>query len=64
MEIAFRPSKGHHSYSSDYNATVKLYGDLYTVYARSYLCYGHNEAQKRYWGHLVNHVSLVTDIGT
>ena len=38
---------------SGYNQSVGLYSTEYQLYTYSYLCYGVNEAYRRYLAHLV-----------
>ena len=39
---------------SEYQATEKLFGKSYAIYARSYLCFGAVEAKRRYLAYLLN----------
>ena len=39
--------------ASGYNRSVGLYSVEYKLYTHSYLCYGVNEAYRRYLAHLV-----------
>jgi len=54
-EIAFVP--GHGNVDQEYVSKEVLFSKEHDLYARSYLCYGHNEARSRFLAHLVQNVS-------
>jgi len=54
-EIAFVP--GHGNVDQQYMSKEVLFKKEHDLYARSYLCYGHNEARSRFLAHLVQNVS-------
>ena len=54
-EIAFVPR--HANVDQQYVSKEVLFNKEHDLYARSYLCYGHNEARSRFLAHLVQTVS-------
>lgn len=50
LQIAFSPKE---EASSNFMETVELFGKLYNIYTRSYLCYGADEADRRLLASLV-----------
>ena len=52
-EIAFQ-YQPHGTPQSEYEVTVELFGKQHNLYARSYLCYGQNEAKWRLLAHLIH----------
>ena len=50
-EIAFKVSEN--TSRSSFSLNEVLFGKTFHLYARSYLCYGHNEAHHRFLGHLI-----------
>ena len=50
LQIAFLSKEGA---PADFVQTVELFGKLYNVYARSYLCYGADETDRRLLASLV-----------
>lgn len=56
-EVAFETSS---TIRSEYQATEKLFGKPYDIYARSYLCFGAVEAERRYLAYLLNQTSNTT----
>jgi len=51
-EIAFKLNEAA-NLSVPFHTNEVLFNHTYPVYARSYLCYGHVEAEARFLGHLV-----------
>ena len=56
-EITFIP-KRNTDLPSDYSSFVRLYGNNYTVYTHSFLCYGMKEAERRFLASLVQVIIL------
>lgn len=50
-QITFPHSTVQHS---EYESTVNLFDEKHTLYARSYLCYGQDQARLRFLAHLIN----------
>lgn len=46
--------------SSNNTRTVSIFGETYDVYARSYLCYGINEASRRILAYAVKVVDVTS----
>ena len=53
VEIAFEPHNETIHHPVEYMSREVLFNNTYNLYARSYLCYGHNEAQSRFLASLV-----------
>ena len=51
-QITFYSSQ-HETIPAEYKEDLQLYGKNFSVYTHSYLCYGINEAVRRYQAHLV-----------
>lgn len=52
-EITFLHSSNHQS-DDPYQTTITLFDNAHDLYARSYLCYGLNQARLRLLAHLYN----------
>lgn len=52
VEISFIPKKHDNILGEDLKM-LTLYGNTYSLYAHSYLCYGFNEAQRRLMANLI-----------
>lgn len=60
-QITFPHSTVQHS---EYESTVNLFDEKHTLYARSYLCYGQDQARLRFLAHLINSTMNATENGT
>ena len=58
-QIAFETND---TVQSEFSKTEKLFGVTYNLYARSYLCYGENQAYARFLAYLIHKVHYLQDL--